>query len=193
VHPTFPARDVQEFLARVRAAPGRYSYGTWGVGSTAQLITERYKAQHALDILHVPYLGTAPELLALVAGQVDAAILPMQILDGYVNGGQIRLLGLGSPERYETLPDLPTLQEQGMNIDYRSAVGFLAPADVPPARLAWLNRMLSEVMHDPAVQQNLRTQYILSQVMTPTQYQAFLRDEYQRWGVVVRDAGVTLE
>jgi len=192
VHPLLPARDAQEFLALVRQSPRRYTYGTWGIGGTAQLVMEDYKAQYGLDILHVPYQGTAPELLGLVAGQVDAAILPMQITDGYVKSGQIRLLGLGSPERDASLPDLPTLAEQGMAIDYRSAVGLLGPAAIPPGILTRLNRALGDVMHDPVVQTNLRAQYIVPQVMDLAQYRAFLHDEYQRWGEVVANARVTI-
>jgi len=193
VHPSVPARDAQEFLALLRCDPGRYSYGTWGIGSTAQLLMENYKVQHDLDVLHVPYQGTAPELLGLVSGQVDAAILPMQITDGYVQSGQIRLLGLGSPERDVSLPELPTLTEQGMTLDLRSAVGLLGPAGVAQPVLAWLNRAISEVMRNADVQAKLRAQYIVPQVLDLAQYQAFLQHEYQRWGEVVRNAKVSVE
>lgn len=192
VHPSIPARTAEEFLDLVRQSPRKYTYGTWGIGSTAQLVMENFKAQHELEILHVPYQGTAPELLGLVSGQVDAAILPMQITDGYSKDGKIRMLGLGSPERYTTLPDLPTLKEQGMDIDLRSAVGLLGPAKIPGPIIERLNDELSNVMRDPTVQADLRTQYIVPQIMSPGDYQAFLQSEYQRWGEIVRNSHVTL-
>lgn len=193
VHPSIPARNAQEFLALVRQSPRKYTYGTWGVGSTAQLVMENFKAEHGLDILHVPYQGTAPELLGLASGQVDAAILPMQITDGYVKDGKIRMLGLGSPERYATLPDLPTLREQGMDLDLRSAVGLLGPANIPAPILARLNDELGNVMRDPTVQDNLRTQYIVPQIMKTDEYRVFLQSEYQRWGGIVRNSRVQIE
>ena len=192
VHPSIPATTAQEFLDLVRKSPGKYSYGTWGIGSTAQLSVEDFLARNDLEMMHVPYQGTAPELLGLVSGQVDAAILPMQITDGYVKDGKLRLLGLGSPERYDTVPDLPTLKEQGIDLDLRSPVGFLGPAGIPEPILERLNAEISKVMHDPVVEKGLREQYMVSQVMTLDEYRAFLKSEYQRWGDIVRNSNVSL-
>lgn len=192
VHPSFPAKDAQEFLNLIRKSPGKYSYGTWGIGSTAQLIMEDFKARNNLDVLHVPYQGTAPELVGLASGQVSAAILPMQITDSYVKDGRIRMLGLGSTERFSGLPDLPTLAEQGMNVDFRSPVGFLGPMGIQADVLNKLNREITATVNNPDVRKNLLAQYVLPQSMNADEYRAFIAAEYQRWGDIVKNAGVII-
>lgn len=193
VRPDLPAHDAQAFLALVKESPRRYTYGTWGVGSAAQVVMEAYKAAHGLDILHVPYQGTAPALTALVGGEIDSAILPMQITDGYVKTGKIRMLGLGAPQRFPALPDLPTLKEQGMDIDFSAPLGFLAPAGLPADIQARLNEAITEVVKEPKVQDALRSMYVLPATMTPQQYQAFQEQEARRWREIVRNAQVTLQ
>src|SRR5690606_29382435 len=107
----------------------------------------------------------APELVGLASGQVSAAILPMQITDSYVKDGRIRMLGLGSTERFSGLPDLPTLVEQGMNVDFRSPVGFLGPIGIQADVLNKLNREITATVNDPDVRKNLLAQYVLPQSM----------------------------
>ncbi|MEB2399002.1 MAG: tripartite tricarboxylate transporter substrate binding protein [Alcaligenaceae bacterium] len=192
VHPSFPAKNAQEFMRLVRESPGKYSYGTWGVGSTAQLIMEDFKVRNDLDILHVPYQGTAPQLVGLASGQVAAAILPMQITDGYVKDGKIRMIGLGSAERFSELPDLPTLIEQGMNVDFRSSVGFLGPAGIPADILNRLNQEIRATINEAAVRKNLLAQYVLPQDMSAQAYREFIVAEYARWGDIVKNSRVVI-
>lgn len=192
VHPSFPAKDALEFIRLIRESPGKYSYGTWGVGSTAQLIMEDFKIRNDLDVLHVPYQGTAPQLVGLASGQVAAAILPMQITDGYVKDGKIRMLGLGSPERFSELPDLPTLKEQGMDMDLRSPVGFLGPAGIPADILNKLNQEITATVNEPDVRKSLLAQYVLPQTMSAQAYREFFVAEYARWGAIVKNSRVVI-
>lgn len=130
----------------------------------------RLKVRNGLDILHVPYQGTAPQLVGLASGQVAAAILPMQITDGYVKDGKIRMIGLGSAERFSELPGLPTLIEQGMDVDFRSSVGFLGPAGIPADILNKLNQEIRATINEPGVRKNLLAQYVLPQDMSAQAY-----------------------
>lgn len=193
VHPSVPARDLQEFVQLARKPGEKVSFGSWGVGSSGQVLGESIKAAAGIDMLHVPFQGTAPLLNALVGGQIKAAMLPMPLVQEYAKSGAIRLLGVAAPERLPGLPALRTLKEQGVNVDLNTWVGFLAPAQLPPEVLARLHKAIQEVEANPQIADKLRVLQVVPQPMGQPEYQSFLDAEYERWGKVIQQARITLE
>ncbi|MDD2180540.1 tripartite tricarboxylate transporter substrate binding protein [Acidovorax sp. D2M1] len=193
VHPSVNASNLKEFvqLARVSVAP--LSYASWGIGSSGHVLGESLKAATGIDMLHVPFQGTAPVLNALISGQVKAAILPMPLVEQYVKSGSIKLLGVAASERLPGLNELPTLKEQGANVDLTTWVGFLAPEKVPADVVARLHKAINEVEARPDVSARLRQLQVISQPMSQPDYQTFVDSEYERWGKVVRQSRITLE
>lgn len=193
VHPSVNASNLKEFVQLARASAEPLSYGSWGVGSSGHVLGESVKAATGIDILHIPFQGTAPVLNALISGQVKSAILPMPLVEQYVKSGSIKLLGVAAAERLPGLSELPTLKEQGANVDLTTWVGFLAPEKVPADILARLHKAISEVEARPDVSARLRQLQVISQPMSQPEYQTFVESEYERWGEVVRQARITLE
>ena len=193
VHPSVQASNLQEFVQLARNSREKLSFGSWGVGSSGQVLGESVKAATAIDMLHVPFQGTAPLLTALVGGQIKAAMLPMPLVEQYAKAGNIRLLGVAAPERLPGLPALRTLKEQGVNVDLNTWVGFLAPAQVPADVLARLHKAIQEVEATPQVAERLRQLQVVPQPMSQADYQSFVESEYDRWGKVIRQARITLE
>lgn len=193
VHPSVPARTVQEFVQFARAAKDKVTYGSWGVGSSGQVLAESFKGAAGVDMMHVPYQGTAPLMVALIGGQVQAAVLPMPLVEQHAKSGAIRLLAVATPERLPSFPGLPTLKEQGVPVDVGTWVGFLAPANVPADVVQRLHAAIQDAMSQPAMAEKLRQAHVLPDRMDPARYQAFLDREYERWGNVIRKARITLE
>ncbi|MGE4242106.1 Bug family tripartite tricarboxylate transporter substrate binding protein [Ramlibacter sp.] len=193
VHPSVPAANLQEFVQLARNSRERLSFGSWGVGSSGQVLGESVKAAAGIDLLHVPFQGTAPLLNALVGGQIKAAMLPMPLVEQYAKAGNIRLLGVVAPDRLPGLPALRTLKEQGVNVDINTWVGFLAPAQVPPDVLARLHKAIQEVQASPQIAERLRQLQVVPQPMNQADYQSFVDSEYDRWGKVIQQARITLE
>lgn len=191
VHPSVPARTAAELLALARRES--VTYGTWGVGSSAHVAIESYRQDHRLDLRHVPYQGTAPLLVGLVGGQLQAAVLPMQIAEQHMRGGGLRMLGLASTGRAPNEPQLPTLVEQGMALDLRSWVGFMGPARMPAEVLALLHREIGAVIAEPAIQDKLRGLYVQTDAQPQAQYQRFVDAEYARWAKLVSESRVVLD
>ncbi len=191
VHPSVPVHSAAEFLALARRE--RLTYGTWGIGSSAHVAMESYRQEHKLDLQHVPYQGTAPLLVGLVGGQIQAAVLPMQITEQHVKSGGIRMLGIGSPQRAPQMPQLPTLMEQGMQLDLRGWVGFMGPARMPPEVLATLHQQISAVINEPRIQDSLRAMYVQPESRPQADYQAFVDGEFERWARMVRESRVVLD
>lgn len=193
VHPSVPARNVQEFVQLARNSREKLSFGSWGVGSSGQVLGASLNAAAGIDMLHVPYQGTAPLLTGLVGGQIKAAMLPMPLVAEYAKAGTIRLLGVVAPERLPGLPALPTLSEQGVNVDLNTWVGFLAPAQVPADVLARLHKVIQEVEASPQIAERLRQLQVVPQSMSQADYQSFINGEYDRWGKVIEQARIKLD
>jgi tripartite-type tricarboxylate transporter receptor subunit TctC len=193
VHPSVPASNVQEFVQLARGSRETLSFGSWGVGSSGQVLVESLKTATGIDMLHIPYQGTAPLLTALIGGQIKAAMLPMPLVDQYAKAGSIRLLGVVAPVRLPGLPALRTLKEQGVNVDINTWVGFLAPAQVPADVLARLYKAIQEVHASPQIAERLRQLQVVSQPMSQGEYQSFIDSEYERWGKVIEQARIKLD
>ena len=193
VHPSVAANNFKELVQIAKSSGEKMAFGSWGVGSSGQVFIESIKAAAGIDLLHVPYQGTGPLLTALIGGQVKGAMLPMQLAEQHAKSGAIRLLGVATPGRIPTYPALPTLREQGVQIDLTAWVGFLAPAQVPADVVGSLHRAIEEASASPAIAERLRQLHVVPQPISQRDYQTFVEAEYDRWGKVIQQAGITLE
>ena len=192
VHPSVPAKDVRELIAYAKANPGKLNFGSSGAGGTIHLSGELFKTLAGVDMLHVPYKGSAPAVSDLLGGQVqvmfDSSVVP------HVKSGRLRALAVTSSKRSTALPDVPTMAEAGLP-GYESTAwfGVLAPAGTPQAILARLHDEMVAVLKDPATQAWMKQQGFDGIGDTPAQFAAYIRKETDKWAKVVKASGATAE
>lgn len=193
VHASHPAKTLAEFLQMARNAKEAPTYGSWGQGSSGQIIMEVLKKSTGSPMLHVPYNGTAPLMQAQLAKQIDCAIIPSLVAEQHVSAGAIRMLAVTAPERLAGHPNVPTLKEFGVDIDIGPWLGFVAPAKTPADIVTRLHDAIQGSLADAQVAETMRK---MSMVMTPmgtTAYQQFYAREFDRWGSYIQSANITLK
>jgi len=194
VNPQLPVRNVAELVAYAKARPGQLSFASSGTGATGHLAGEMFKLRAGIDIVHVPYRGGAPAMADVIAGRVAMQFEVLTQLLPQVQAGQLRALAVTSAERLPTLPDIPTVAEQGFpGFESRTWFGLLAPAGTPPAIVRRLRDEVVQVLTAPEMVQFLREQGADPIGNTPEQFAAFLREDTERWADVVRRSGARME
>lgn len=194
VNASFPANNISEFVSETRQRPGKVTFASWGIGGSAHVAMEMFRAQGKFDVLHVPYTGAAPAIAAVAGGQVDSMIVPMSVAGPQAAGGKVKILGLASSKRFPAAPDLKTFAEQGVPVDGGTWVGFMAPANTPDETVQRLNRAVSAVMSNPQVREQLIKMNVdPAPVQSAAQFKAFVASEYDRWGAVIRGANIRVE
>lgn len=192
VNPSLPVKTVQELIALVRDNPGKYTYGSSGVGSILHLCGEQLKAAAGgLEITHVPYRGSAPMMTDLVGGQITMAFDATPTAMPQALSGGIRALGAGMAQRIRQMPDLPTLQEQGLKgFECYTWNAILAPAGTPQSVIDKLAAAILKAMEDPAVLKALENAGV-----EPTpgrgakETDAFIKAELAKWAPIIRASG----
>jgi tripartite-type tricarboxylate transporter receptor subunit TctC len=190
VNPAFQAASAQEFISRAKQNPGKITFASWGIGSSAHVGMEMFKQQGGFDVLHVPFQGAAPAMQAVIGGQVDSMIVPMAVADPHARGGRVKMLGLAASNRFAGAPDLRTLAEQGVPVNAGTWLGIMAPAGTPREVIVKLNRELNAVVNAPAVRESLFKLNVEPSTMSVEQFKGFVDSEYERWGKTVRDAKI---
>ena len=194
VNPAFPARNVAELVAQAKAAPGKLSYGSPGVGTSPQLTMELFKHMTGIDVVHIPYKGNAPALADLLAGQFPMMFdnLPGQM--AMIRAGRTRPLGVSSTARLASIPDVPTLQESGL-AGFDVVVWYAAfVAGAPPKEvLARLADASFKAVSAPDTQRRLAEQGVDPAASTPEGLAARVRSELAKWKKVVADAGLPVQ
>lgn len=189
-----PATTLEEFIARARAQPGRFTYGSAGNGSAGHLAFEMLKVATGIDVLHVPYKGTGAQLNDLLAGNIDAASAGPPAFIQHAETGRLRIIASGSPQRLPTLPAVPTVAERGHpGFDSSQWFGLLAPAGTPPAVIAALQAAAEQALQVPALRERLQAEATEPAFMPEAGFATFIRRERERWGTVVRQAGIKAE
>jgi tripartite-type tricarboxylate transporter receptor subunit TctC len=189
----FPANSVQEVVEVAKRNPGKFTHASWGIGSLSQLVMELLKADAGIDVVHVPFTGAAPATTALVGGQVDLMIISAGSVPALA--GKVKTYAVTTPERFFSLPNTPTMKEQGYpRVDVSSWFGVLAPAKTPDAVVQRLGAEITAVIKTPEFQTQLHDLGLgVHPLMTPPEFQKFIVSEIARWGEVVRRAKIPLQ
>ena len=195
IHPSIPATDVKSLIALIKANPGKYTYGSSGLGSILHLCGEQFKAlAGGLDIQHVPYRGSAPMMGDLVAGQITMAFDATPTVLPQLQAGAIRALGAGMAERMRVLPNLPTLQEQGLKgFECYTWNAILAPAGTPQPIVDKLAAAIKTALDDPAVFKRLQEAGVDPVLgRGPKETADFIKDELAKWAPIIKMSGAVV-
>ncbi|MCW5259062.1 tripartite tricarboxylate transporter substrate binding protein [Verminephrobacter eiseniae] len=195
VHPSVAANGVGELIGLLKSAPGRYSYASSGIGSVHHLAGELFKSRAGVQADHVPYRGAGQALTDLVGGQVLLMMASIGPALPMIGSGKVRALAVTTAGRSGVLPEVPTLAEQGL-AGYDAALSFtmVAPARLPAAVAARYQAELRKIVANPAVAKELeKLGYDDIRPRTPAEVGELTRDEFRKWGAVIRDAGITQE
>ena len=194
VHPQLPVKTVKELAALARMRPRQLAFGSSGYGSTPHLAMELLMQAAEIKMTHVPYKGMGPATMDLMGGQLQLTFADMPVLFSQVKGGKLRAMAVGTTKRSSNLPDTPTMAEAGYpKVEAYNWYGLFAPAATPRDILARLNAEAVKAMNHPemrAFAQSVGTEAVGS---TPEQLAAVHKREFDKWGVVVKAVGVTLD
>jgi len=191
VHESVPAKNLREFVALAKKEPGKLYYGSAGNGSAGHLAMEYLKQVTGIDIQHVPYKGTGPNIIDLVAGRTQAASAGTPPLMPHVKSGKLRVIAVGTPKRLPTLPDVGTVAEQGYpGFETSQWYGINGPAKMPEPVLRRLATEAAKAARSPSVLERFAADDAEAIGSSPAEYAAFIKKEQERWGKVVRAAGV---
>lgn len=194
VNSTFPANNITEFVQQNKQRPGQVTFASWGIGGSSHVAMEMFKQQAGIHALHIPYLGAAPAIAGVAAGQVDAMIVPMSVALPQAEGGRVKILGLASPKRFSGAPNLKTFAEQGYNVDAGTWVGLMAPKGTSDEVVRKINQALMAVIANPQFREQLvKLNVDPAAPNTPAQFKAFVASEFDRWGKTIRDANIRME
>jgi tripartite-type tricarboxylate transporter receptor subunit TctC len=194
VHPSVPVKSVKEFIAFARARPGELAYSSSGSGSTAHLAGELFNSLTGVKTVHVPYKGGGPSMIALVGGEVSVCFATMPSAINYVKSGRLRGIAVTTAQRSPSTPQLPTIAETGIpGYEAGSWYGLSAPAGTPKEVIGRLHAETIKVMGLPDVKERLFNAGFEIVTSTPEQFAAFTRNEIQKWGKIVKAAGLKVD
>ena len=190
VYPGLPVNSIKELIALAKAKPGELQYGSSGVGTFVHLGGELFKLAAGIDMLHVPFKGTAPAMIDLMAGNTKVTFGSTTSTIPHLRSGKVRALGLGGARRSPALPDLPTVTEAGLPYEAANWIGLVAPAGTPAAIVERLHKEIVEIQNSPKVQQQFATEGAEIARMSIAEFGAHQLSELEKWGKVVREAGI---
>ena len=194
VHPKTRVDSLKAFIELARANPGKLNYSSQGNGTTSHLTTELFKHMAGgLQIVHVPYKGTAPALAALVAGQVEMMFDNLGVSLQHVKAGKIRALAVASMRRVRALPDVPALAETLPGFEAVAWFGIVGPPGTPPAIAQKVAKGVAEALTLPDVQKRLADLSAEPMGLSPEETAAYMKQETERWGDVIRTADVRIQ
>jgi tripartite-type tricarboxylate transporter receptor subunit TctC len=191
VHPSVPAQSLAEFVAYAKRQPGKMSYATAGIGTAPHLCMELLKSMAGIDLLHIPYKGTAPAVADVISGQVAAMFATALTARPVIDSGRVRALAVSTPQRVSALPGVPPVAEAG--VPGYSAIqwyGLLAPAGTPPPVIARINAEALRSLRSAEMKERLAADGAEPQGSTPEEFGALIRSELEKWGRVTRAAGI---
>lgn len=189
VHPDIPARDVGELIAVLKRDPGKYFYGSTGVGTSVHLLAELFKKLTGTQITHVPYKGSAPMINDLLAGHVHLAFDNMPTALAQAQAGTLRALAVTGSERWPTLPDVPTVGETVPGFVGTSWQGLFAPVGTPAKVVDLLSGEVRRILSDPDVREKMIVMGTRPAGNSPEEFRAFVVEETKRWADLVALSG----
>ncbi len=194
VNPSVNVNSAKELVALLKSQPGKLSYASAGKGTAPHLSGELFKLSTGTDMLHVPYKGSSPAIVDTMAGVTQVMFPSLFSAYTQVKGGKLKALGIAGKKRSPVLPNVPTLNEQGIqHVEVDQWYAMFAPAGTPKAIITELNKVLVELLHDKTVEKKIEEQGADVETTTPEELSAFVKKEGIRWKKVVDDAKITVD
>jgi tripartite-type tricarboxylate transporter receptor subunit TctC len=190
LHPSFPAKTVPEFIAYAKANPGKVNFASTGTGSNVHLAGELFMTMTGVNMQHVPYRGSAPALTDLLGGQVQVMFTSIPASIEYIKDGKLRALAVTTAARSETLPDIPTVGDFVPGYEAIAVNGIGAPKNTPIAIIEKLNKEINAALADPKMKVRLADLGGTVLPGTPADFGKLLAEETEKWGKVIRAAGI---
>jgi tripartite-type tricarboxylate transporter receptor subunit TctC len=187
----FAANDIKGLVALAKASPGKLNFASVGVGSTQHFAGELLRQMTGIDVKHIPYRGTPGVLAALLAKQVDYAVELAHAVQGQVKAGELKILAVGTPQRWPTLPDVPTVEESGVaGYSVTGWYGWVYPAGTPQAIVDKTNAALTEILARPAIREQMAKVGAVAHVSSAAEFGKHMADEVAKWKSVRDKAGI---
>ena len=193
VHPSLPVKSVKEFIALAKKRPGEILYSSSGNGSAPHLSMALFISMAGIELVHVPYKGGAPQVTALVAGEAQASLATVSTVIEHIRGNRLRPLGVNSSEPVRVLPGIPPIAATVPGYEMTPWIGVFAPAGTPKAIIDRLHAEIGRILKLPDVEKNLVNQALEPSLATVDQFNARLRADYEKYGKLIRAAGVKIE
>jgi tripartite-type tricarboxylate transporter receptor subunit TctC len=193
VHPSFPAKSIQEFIAYAKENPGKINMASGGIGTPGHLVGELFKMMTGISMQHVPYRGDLPAVTDLIGGQVQVHFAATAAAIEHIRTGKLRALAVNSAVRLEALPDLPTLAELLPGCEATSWHGVGAPRNTPVGVIETLSNAINAALADTLLQARIADVGYEAYASTPTEFSSFIADETEKWGKVIRAANIKPE
>ena len=193
VHPSVPARSIPAFVAHVNANPGKINMASAGTGSTPHVTGELFKMMAKADMMHVPYRGAGPAMTDLLGGQVQVLFDNVPSAIEYIRAGRVRALGVTTVARSEALPDVPAIADSVPGYEASVWYGISAPGNTPIQIVDRLNREINAILQDSKVKTRLAELGVTGTGGSPETFGKIVADETDKWGKVVRSAGIKPE
>ncbi|OGA46763.1 MAG: hypothetical protein A3G24_14225 [Betaproteobacteria bacterium RIFCSPLOWO2_12_FULL_62_13] len=191
VHPSLPVKSVKELIALAKARPGELNYGAAALGSTPHLAAELFNALAGVNIVRVPYRGTGPAMIALIAGEVQVQFPGLGSVAAHIKSGKVRALAVTSSQPSALAPGLPTVAASGVpGYESTSILGIFAPAKTPATVIDLLNQEIVRVLHKADVKKRFFSSGAQAVGNSPEEFLATIKSEMARWGKVIKDAGI---
>ena len=193
VHPALPVKSVPELIALAKRQPGRLNYGSAGNGSSNHLTVEMFDMMANIKMTHVPYKGSGPALVDLMAGQVDLLINDMSSLINYVNAGKMRAIAVTSSKRNPALPKVPTIAESLPGYEAEAWYGVIAPSKVPAAITAKLQEEIVKLLRTTDLKDRLHTQGLDAVGNSQAEFLTYMQRDIAKWAKVVKASGARID
>ena len=192
-HPSVPAKTVAELIAHAKTSPGKVTMASFGTGSASHLAGELFKMMAGINLVHVPYRGSAPMMTDLVAGQVQVGFDVMVTSLPHVRTGALRALGVAGSNRFDMLPDVPTIAETVPGYEARTWAGVGVPKGTPPEIIACLNHEINAGLANPTIKSRLAELGTIPMIFTSAEFGAYVAVESGKWAKVIQFAGIKPE
>lgn len=187
VNPEAGFKDVKDFIAKAKANPSKYSYGSVAMGSASHLTMEMMKSAAGFQMTHVPYKGAGPAVTDLIAGNVQSGFFVPGNVQGFVKEGRLKLLASTGAKRFPSTPTIPTLAESGLkDFEATSWIGLLAPAGTPPVVINTYHQAMVRILNSPDIRKHLDEMEFETIASTPKQFSDWIATEIVRWGKVIK-------
>jgi len=194
VNPATGITSVKDLVAKAKAAPSKYSYGSIALGSASHLTIEMFKSAAGFHMTHIPYRGAGPAVTDLIAGNIQAGFFVPGNVQQFVKEGRLRLLASSGSKRFASTPDIPTLIESGYkDFEATSWIGFLAPGGTPAPIIERYHREIVKILNQPDIRKRLIEMEFDIVASSPKQFSDWIRTEIGRWGKVIKDTGAKAE